>query len=72
MTNPVMTFHESYGDLPVALLALMKHRNVSPGDFYTMECMLGEGEFEAFYNHIESHLNPWDRYYQPFPFHRVN
>jgi hypothetical protein len=68
MTSPVMTFHESYGDIPRALLALIKKRNVSPADYYTMEYMLGEGEFQSFYNHIESHLNLWGKYFQPFPF----
>lgn len=28
-----MTFHESYGDLPVSTLRLVKRANVSPMDF---------------------------------------
>jgi hypothetical protein len=28
-----MTFHESYGDLPVSTLRLIKRANVSPADY---------------------------------------
>lgn len=50
--KPVMTFHESYGDIPRALLALVKRKNVSPADYYFMEDLYGENNYEAFYNHI--------------------
>ena len=33
MNLSTMTFHESFGDLPKAVLTLFRQRNVSPADF---------------------------------------
>ena len=37
MANKQMTFHESYGELPVSLLRLMQQRSVTPAEFYEFE-----------------------------------
>lgn len=49
---PAMTFHECFGELPKSLLTLIRKHNVSPADYYFMEELYGEGNFEAFRNHI--------------------
>lgn len=38
MTNKQMTYHESYGELPVSLLRLIRKFEVTPADFYEWEC----------------------------------
>ena len=63
-----MTYHESYGDIPAAMLALYGIRGITPGDHFTFEVFMGEGNFEAFYNHIEANVNALGKYAMPFPF----
>lgn len=38
----VMTFHESYGDLPKNLLTLVRKFNVSPADWDALRALLGD------------------------------
>lgn len=47
-----MTFHESYGNVPVSILSLIRRYNVSPADFDLMTDLLGNGTWEGIAVHI--------------------
>lgn len=68
---PAMTFHESYGNLPVKTLRLIRKNNVSPADFDMMTDILGnvayQGNGVIDWSVIDSHIveNSPSGYYQP-------
>lgn len=47
-TDPMvtMTFHESYGELPVHMLRMVKRMNISPSDWMMLELQF-DSDFEA-------------------------
>lgn len=47
MTTSNMTFHESYGTLPVKTLRLIRKYNVSPADFDLITDILGLAAYSA-------------------------
>lgn len=51
-----MTFHESYGNLPVNILSLVKRFNVSPADFDMMLDLLG---FEGIVDGVHDAKTAW-------------
>lgn len=59
-----MTFHESYGNLPVSTLRLVRKHNVSPADFDYMTDILGmANDWSVIDDHIVS--NSETGMYQP-------
>lgn len=66
-----MTFHESYGNLPVKTLRLIRKHNVSPADFDMMTDLLGnvayQGNGVIDWSVIDDHItsNSWNGYYRP-------
>ena len=61
--NMTMTFHESYGKLPVSTLRLVRKYNVSPADLDLATDLLGYGTWEDINEHIVS--NSVAGYYIP-------
>lgn len=55
MTKPAMTFHESYGDLPMLTLRLIRQCNVSPADYTMIVNILGIPTWDEVNEHIVSH-----------------
>jgi hypothetical protein len=51
-----MTFHESYGELPVHMLRMVQRMNISPSDWMMLELQF-EGDFEAMRDFILAHRN---------------
>ena len=48
-----MTFHESYGELPVHLLRMVKRMNISPSDWMMLELQFAQ-DFEAIKDFINA------------------
>lgn len=48
----VMTFHESYGDLPESLLKTINRLNVSPADYRELETVYGEGNYDGIHKAV--------------------
>lgn len=52
-----MTFHESYGELPVHMLRMVNRMNISPADWLMLEIRFGT-DFESMRDYINTHRNP--------------
>jgi len=49
-----MTFHETYGKLPVKTLRLIRKYNVSPADWYDIEAFMPAHTWQEINDHIIS------------------
>lgn len=58
-TDPMttMTFHESYGELPVHMLRMVKRMNISPSDWMMLELQF-DGDFERMRDFINLNRHP--------------
>lgn len=58
-TDPMttMTFHESYGELPVHMLRMIDRMNISPADWMMLEVRF-EQDFEAMRDFINLNRHP--------------
>ena len=50
-----MTFHETYGNLPVKTLRLIRKYNVSPADWFGMTASMPAHTWQELNDHIVSH-----------------
>jgi hypothetical protein len=63
----MMTFHESYGDLPKSTLALIKRHNVSPCDYDELVAEYGDN-FAAIETAIVTYTVPSSPSFSLFEF----
>lgn len=55
-----MTFHESYGSLPLHILRMTKRFNIPPAEYDELLRMFGEvvTDWQAMYTFITANVNP--------------